>query len=452
MTSIFSKLASLFAADSKTPERTVARRASIQLETLEDRQLMSISSCTVSSRQLVITSNDNASNIRVVQSGTTITVTDSTNKYSNTFSTTGTNGVASIKFNGGAKADTFVYDSGSLKLTAYGNGGDDTITGGGGNDWIDGGAGNDHLYGRGGDDTLIGGDGCDFLSGGAGRDGFWGSNGESNWNTAQNFDTFQDDFDLSKPIFNTASKYDIVQQEAGNCQTLAAMAEIASQGGTAAIQEDIKYLGGTSYQVHLHGVGKWVNVKFDGTWTDNDPRPSGQERDAMNPSREARPEFWTVLMSRARLSQYGIDSFKYYSSSDWSKINDSYNGRLCSSADALYQFTGWKSTTTDISKVTFESLQKSLANGDWVVASSFGGSDKKHENPTTGIVGSHAYAVTRVFVENGKKYVELYNPWGKDGNRTIDNAPSATKRDDGVVTLAWADFANSSSFSQVSVS
>ena len=452
MTSIFSKFASLFAASSKTPGQKVARRADIRLETLEDRQLMSISSCTVSSRQLVITSNDNPSNIRVVQSGTTITVTDSTNKYSGTFSTTGTNGVASIKFNGGAKADTFVYDSGTLKLTAYGNGGNDTITGGGGNDWIDGGAGDDTIYGRGGDDTLIGADGCDFLSGGAGRDQFFGSNGETNWNTAQNFDTFQDDFDLKTPIFNTASKLDVVQQEAGNCQTLAAMAEMASQGGTAAIQEDIKYLGGTNYQVHLWGEGKWVNVKFDGTWTDNDPKPSGQERDALNPNGDARPEFWTVLMSRARLSTFGVDSFTHYTSEAWDKINDKFKGRLCSSSDALYQFTGWKATNTDIGKVTFDSLQKSLANGDWVIASSFAASDKKHENTASGIIGGHAYAVTRVFVENGKKFVELYNPWGKDGHRTIDNAPSATKRDDGVVTLSWADFTSTSNFSQVHVS
>ena len=39
-----------------------------------------------------------------------------------------------------------------------------------------------------------------------------------------------------------------------------------------------------------------ISCCFDGTWTDNDPRPSGQER---FPKAKDSREFWTVLFHRA---------------------------------------------------------------------------------------------------------------------------------------------------------
>ncbi len=67
------------------------------------------------------------------------------------------------------------YDyRGTLRLRAYGYGGNDTIWGNTNNDYIDGGDGNDSLYGWSGNDTLWGGSGNDYLSGGDGLDNLYG--------------------------------------------------------------------------------------------------------------------------------------------------------------------------------------------------------------------------------------------------------------------------------------
>ncbi|MFM6009077.1 MAG: calcium-binding protein [Dolichospermum sp.] len=67
--------------------------------------------------------------------------------------------------------------TGTLRLYAYGYGGNDTIWGSTNNDWIDGGSGNDALYGWSGNDTLWGGDDSDYLDGGTGNDNLYGESG-----------------------------------------------------------------------------------------------------------------------------------------------------------------------------------------------------------------------------------------------------------------------------------
>jgi hypothetical protein len=75
---------------------------------------------------------------------------------------------------GSSSADYYNY-MGAESLTAFGNGGNDTIFGNTNNDTIYGGSGSDSLYGWTGSDYLYGESGNDYLSGGDGSDRLFGS-------------------------------------------------------------------------------------------------------------------------------------------------------------------------------------------------------------------------------------------------------------------------------------
>ena len=74
------------------------------------------------------------------------------------------NDIKGIRFNG-SNYDDFLRNDTGIGLTAFGNGGNDTIFGGSGADTIDGGLGIDRIYGGEGNDILIGGYGNDQLFG-----------------------------------------------------------------------------------------------------------------------------------------------------------------------------------------------------------------------------------------------------------------------------------------------
>ena len=73
-------------------------------------------------------------------------------------------------FTGFAGNDTLDDHVSTLRLTASGGDGDDTLIGAGGSDCLSGNNGNDTLYGYGGNDTLCGGNGFDRLFGMSGND------------------------------------------------------------------------------------------------------------------------------------------------------------------------------------------------------------------------------------------------------------------------------------------
>ena len=75
-----------------------------------------------------------------------------------------------VKITGGMSANTINASAASIKLIAFGGGGNDTITGSLLNDEIDGGDGADTLNGFGGNDTVTGGNGNDWVMGGSGTD------------------------------------------------------------------------------------------------------------------------------------------------------------------------------------------------------------------------------------------------------------------------------------------
>jgi hypothetical protein len=172
--------------------RNLFKKSRLEVESLEERQLLSVSSLFFSGSTLVVTSNNAPTNVVVYPSGSNIVIQEVGTTHAWTYAASR---VGRVEFQGGAGNDRFVNDVYALPVTAFGNGGNDylegyngadqliggdgndTLVGYGGNDTLWGGAGNDLLKGMDGNDQLIGGTGDDTLVGGAGNDTLWGEDG-----------------------------------------------------------------------------------------------------------------------------------------------------------------------------------------------------------------------------------------------------------------------------------
>ena len=385
------------------------------LESLETRTVMASSlQAYLSSGYLYVLGSSAADYISISQSSGKITVRN-----------------AQIKVNGKLQANV---DANSVnKIAIYAYGGNDTvnlygsgvtkdafISGGDGNDNLYGGNGNDTIYGESGTNTIYGGGGNDYIAGGA-NDTFYGNDG---------FDWFYRPINQSAPVVNGLKVSDVEQGTSPTCQTAAALAEAVKQGYD--FSKDIKHVGGTNYQVKLKGNNTTHTVSFNGWYNENDPATNG--------------DFWAVLMQRARLQSLGISYTTGYTAAQWNSLNQKTGYRLFSVADSLLSFTGTPAYYYDIGRASPQTLQASLAHGDYVVASSYNASGYVSGD---GIVGNHAYAVMAVYQEAGTWKVRLYNPWGTDGTngRTIDAARTGTAaKNDGFITLTWAQFTNPRNF------
>jgi hypothetical protein len=337
--------------------------------------------------------------------------------------------------------DTILGSSGNDWLV--GGDGNDQIWGGAGNDWITGDAGDDYLSGDAGNDTISGGDGRDTLIAGTGGDQMDGHGfGIGSAFTAANFDTYQNDFDLWRPIplsMSTATTLPVVQKgEFDNTGFLAAIGSLSM----ADVKADIRVIAKGTYDVTLPGDRRTYRLTFDGTYTDNDPRPANS----------ADPAFYMILLSRARLMSFGIDPSRYYSKADWDALNARTGGRLYDPADALRQFTGRTVLRSSPSSADFASLKAKLDQGAAAVAYSF--SSTTHTANWVEIIGDTNYVIRRLFTDSrGTKWVELYNPLGTDvgDGRLLDRAPGSVLQNDGVVTITWDDFRRSSNFATLYV-
>ncbi|HJZ94312.1 MAG TPA: hypothetical protein VKE40_25840 [Gemmataceae bacterium] len=357
-------------------------------------------------------------------------------------------GSGSDRVYGGNGNDTIYGDQGNDTILGgagndwlVGGDGDDLVWGGAGNDWITGDAGEDRLSGDAGDDSLSGGDGKDTLSGGSGADLFDGHGfGMGRTDAAKNFDTYQDEFDMWRPVPTAiASNAPMPAMKKGELDSTGYLAALGALSASD-VRSAIRVVAKGVYDVYLAGDRRTVEVRFDGTWTDTDPTPSGG----------AAPSFAMILLNRARLISYGIDPSRSYSDSEWASLNAHTGGRLFDPGFALRQITGRSVYTMSPSQIDFATLKSRLDRGAAVVAYSFRDSD--HGPNWFGIAGDSDYVVRRLFVDNfGRQWVELYNPTGSDvGNgKLLDNAPGATHQNDGLITLAWVDFQRSSNFSMI---
>jgi Ca2+-binding RTX toxin-like protein len=150
-------------------------RATLGVDRLEQRDTMSVTTGSVAGNWIYLYGNDNYSDVRIEQSGSTIVVRDYSNGFVQGFNTAGVSGVF---FRGGASNDTVINNVSWLSLWAEGQGGNDYLEGYNAWDHLEGGAGNDTLVGYGGMDDLYGGAGTDTLYGMSGNDNLDGGAGD----------------------------------------------------------------------------------------------------------------------------------------------------------------------------------------------------------------------------------------------------------------------------------
>ncbi len=361
---------------------------------------------------------------------------------------------------GGSGNDTIVGTPGPDRL--FGQAGNDVIRGGAGNDLINGGDGNDILYGGFGDDTLQGGTGDDYLNGEAGNDSLAGNSGRDSLYGGDGMDTYQDDYvpptaaggvlgaiaAVRPGETKYASPEDVHQGLVNTCSCLAALAAFAQTNPTdlaARIRYDAA-LG--DYLVPISTGGKWTNVavKFDGSWTDNEPTPlvaaDGVSRD-----------YWPLLYQRAYLQALTVNTTNP-DGSQWA-VNgtspaDIYRQSWRYADVALRAITGDATPQvhyglTDADKQYLETV---LRSGKDVIANTQTLASKYSAVAGTGLVFSHTYAVAGVGTDARGTYVDLRNPWGVDALPGAVSGWSPADQSyftqgnagDGIVRVSWGTF------------
>jgi hypothetical protein len=355
-------------------------------------------------------------------------------------------GTGSDRIYGGSVNDIIYGDQGNdTVLGGSGNdwlvGGDgvDSISGGSGNDWITGDDGDDRLFGEAGDDSIAGGAGKDVLSGGSGSDQFDGHGfGLGSALAAQNFDTYQDEFDLWRPLPPSTPTAILRKGNLGEPGYLAALEAISLSD----LRANVRAVARGQYDVTLPGDRRTIRVAFDGTWNDNDPMPPGG----------ATPSFATILLNRARLVSYGLDPSRYYRKEDFDAANARTGGRLYSPADALRQFTGRSVVSTAPARTDFWTLKYRVDRGAAAVVYSYSAATRTANS--AGVLGDTTYTVRRLFTDStGRKWVELGNPLGTDrgDGALVDSAPGAVRQNDGIVTVDWYAFQRWTNFTTLYV-
>jgi len=354
-------------------------------------------------------------------------------------------GAGSDKIEGGSGNDTI---TGGPEVAGLGDADADSVFGGIGNDIIKGGGGDDLLYGEAGMDIITGGAGSDLLSGGLNRDILVGHGAAAPGpgTAVSDFDTYKDEFDLTRPIFGKAEPKDVAVTELGIQDALAGLAAVASKQGEFNVASRIRYLGSGEYLVKLGRPDDisevpsnpnpfgWVPVSFDGTWTDNDPRPSAGERFLAPTVATEQREFWTILVYRAvaQMMVPGYDPFVWTASVD---------PALTNTGDVIDTMTGHSPTEYVIvgappANFGFSDIQADLAAGVWVTAKT------SVAATLPGLAQNQGYAITKAFVSGGVSYFTLYNPSGRD-RAVSPGAPLdevGVPKDDGFITITADEF------------
>jgi hypothetical protein len=372
--------------------------------------------------QLLILGTDSVDSVMVSQSGMGTTVTSSAGNR--TFSES----FESVVMYGFGGDDTIKVDySVSLPVSIFaGDGNDRVFCAGKGADAIDAGAGDDFVV------TV--GSGADNVAGGDGLDSFWvdgadiiadASAAEQAATSVHTVQQFYQPYTTSpggsgyvpldirgqnladplattdasgwrnfsaNPVFvNGAAYSDIRQGYIGDCYYLASLASLA-QSDPGLIEQSVAPLGDGTFAVRFYRSGQPVYVRVDGdlpvgTWGGPVYAQLGQGG-----------ELWAALAEKA---------FAYFRNG--SNTYASING-------------GWMSegyrvlTGKSVSQRSPAALGADLYN--WVATELSAGhalSMGSFYYASGPIVGSHAYMIQSVSVQNGQQYITVYNPWGEDG-------------------------------------
>jgi len=326
--------------------------------------------------------------------------------------------------------------------------GDDVLTGGLGNDVIEAGVGNDQLAGDQGRDLLVGGPGRDHLDGGTQRDMFHGDVEGENLFDEPNFDTYENAFNLARPVFGTMAIGDIARHDPHLEATLVGLGAAVQKVRPNEFIKNLKVVSEGNYEVQLHGEANPRTVTFDGNWSDNEPIPNAEERLLPAVSVAEKNEFWTILFSRARLAKYNVDPATYHSDTAWNTAHANSSNKLLDEAEAYHDYgPSASSPATELATLTFTELQELINEHAAMIAVAAAGSGLSADKIELG----SGYVVTSAFMVNGAQWVRLYNVTGHDTEphgEKVDNAPGI-KKDDGFITLEFSRFKDASNFAEL---
>jgi hypothetical protein len=352
---------------------------------------------------------------------------------------------------GGAGNDIIVGGNGNDRVD--GGAGDDIITGDYGNDVLAGGVGNDILYGSADNDFLDGGTGDDYLNGGAGRDTFSGGDGIDRYqddyavpNSATGADGIVRAITSRKPGDATWSMADDVRQQIANtCALLSSLASFARTSPTDLAARIGYDPAGSNYLVPVYVNNAWRQepVRFNGTWTDNDPFPGPAADDGSR-------DYWPLLYQRAYLQALNVNTSNP-DANQWSVRGTrpdelpKQNWRYLDVA--LQAVAGAPVTARAVGgDATVGAIAVALRAGHGVVANTQTLPNLSGLVAGTGLLFGHAYTVLDVDVTG--RTMTLRNPWGLDGQPAALAALSPSARalftmgndSDGVVRVRWDVF------------
>jgi hypothetical protein len=429
MSAFFSLLKSFNSPFSSRSKARTHCRDTFTAEALEVRMLPAATvTASLSRGVLTIEGTPNNDVIVVHQSSGAVRIDNCNINVNGTpYSSISSSSVTSIQING-LQGDDYLsvggstgYDAVAIPTTIWGGYGNDILIGGNAGDTLWGNAGSDRLFGQGGNDFLGGGTAGQSGATVAERDQFSGGDG---------FDKFSDGFDFNQWIYAGLDITDIRQNQSPTCSTLSTLAA-AVRVGISFGAPKISYLGNYVYNVKVYEGARAVyeKVTFDGTWSDNDPTP------AVDSNGYNLPEFWTILMQRARMEHfYGVNWSTNMTQADWDRASSRGGGTLYDPATAIKQMHGWAASNFSTTAVSAQRLANTLAANKMVVAATPPG------NRNAALVNNHAYTVVNCYMSSGVWYVRVYNPWGFDGGSTVDGA------NDGYRTMTFSTFQSSFSF------
>lgn len=392
---------------------------------------------------------------------------------------------------GGSGRDTIVAGAGSDRI--YGNAGNDVLLGNDGGDSIYGGAGKDQLIGGAGDDTLVavGGGSNDSLSGDGGFDSYWmddslyeqvmdivssdesynmavhrvgefmdfvTTNGQhrttprdlsgqrladpefawddSGYYTAEKYENF-----YGMPLFATdgPTMDDINQGAVRSCYFLSTIAAVAKDNPDW-IKQSVVDFGDGTFGVRFIGDNFQEQfVRVDGDLPVNTTNSGGSALAYASFGRAG--SLWGSIMEKA---------WTYFR-----KSSDRTDGIMATSYQAIGG--GWLDEAFNAMGASNvfknDPNENPFMNGDelltWIddqltMGNTLTYATTRSPTSSSGLVKSHAYTVLEVlYADNGQAYLKLRNPWGTDGDVTLDGV------DDGIVYVAASDAFDS--FMQVGV-
>lgn len=212
---------------------------------------------------------------------------------------------------------------------------------------------------------------------------------------------------------------DVRQKYLGDCYLMAAMAAVARVNPQVIEQAFIKRSDGTYdvtiYQPKGRGFAP-VKVHIDADLPHNDwyHLEYASARDEK--------ELWPALLEKAFAAKAG----------SYAAIEGGVPG------EAMSWLTGKPSSTIDFKEAgvkadqVFTALSKAVSEHRAATASTYGeNSNAKYTN--SGLFADHAYSVWGVETTDGKRYVQLRNPWG-------DTEPKNNGKDDGIFKLELSEF------------